>query len=73
MESYGPGGMLTMIDSVIGFARETRTGVRTVVVCIVMSVLVAMLSHFVFTPWHFVSRDVEEPSRSIIPRVAVGQ
>ena len=61
-----------MFDSVIGFARETRTGVRTVVVFIVMSALVAMLSHFVFTPWHFVS-GVEEESRSTIPRFAIGR
>ena len=65
------GEAVSMMASFIGFARETRTGVRTVVVVIVMSVLVATLSHIVFTPWNFEPYSLEDPQRAAIPRVAI--
>ena len=57
--------------SLLALAKNSRNGLKTCMVLLVMAVIVTVLSDYVFSPWHFQLQGAEDALSSTIPRIGV--
>ena len=59
------------IGSLLALPKNSPNGVRVFLVLLVLAIVVAVLSDYVFSPWHYHLQGAEDALSSTIPRIGV--